>query len=401
MARHGDQAEPGFRRFWGRPGRRPVPESGTHEPGLASDGVSVCLAILARNEAGTLPRLAQSVRPHIQQWLVIDTGSTDGTAAVARREFAGIPGEVVERPWVDFGHNRTEMLSLVPSSATHVLILDADMTLECDAPLGTLLGDVPGDRFLVRITEPGLEYRLPLLLRTGVPWRYVGATHEYLDCDEPTMSIKVNFLSIVHHADGRVRGEKLTRDLDLLMEEIQRNPGNARTMFYLGQTLAGLGDWRAAVGWYTRCAEISTWNEEIYVALCSMGELHMVHNEIDEAMVAYTRATELGLGRPEAFYRLAQMANHGGDHEAARMWAEAGLVRKTNSDALFLEPWTRTWGLPYEWAIAAWSTGDAAAARSMFASLADAALPPEPFLSACRTNATRPLPGDEARAPSN
>lgn len=364
-----------------------------------SAGVSVCLVLMARNESATIARLAASVRPHIQQWVLVDTGSTDDTVDVARREFAGIPGDVVHRPWVNFGHNRTEALSYAPSSATHLLVLDADMTLECEQPLGTLVGDVPGDRLQVKVVEPGLEYRLPLLLRAGLAWRYVGTTHEYLVCDEPTLDIRVNFMTVTHHADGGVRADKLRRDLELLSEDIRRDPGNARTMFYLAQTLAGLDEWRAAAGWYRTCAEASTWDEEVYVAHCSRGELHMVHNEMEQATEAFVRATEVGLARPEAFYRLAQMANHQGDHTVARMWAEAGLATKADAGSLFAEPWTRTWGLPFEWALAAWSTGDARAAKSMFASLADAGIVPEPFLSACRRNAALPIPdGDEPAA---
>nr|WP_293767360.1 hypothetical protein [Sporichthya sp.] len=42
------------------------------------------------------------MRDHIDHWLIVDTGSTDGTQELIRTMLAGIPGEVVERPWVTF-----------------------------------------------------------------------------------------------------------------------------------------------------------------------------------------------------------------------------------------------------------------------------------------------------------
>ena len=50
----------------------------------------------------------------IDYWVVVDTGSTDGTQQIIKDFMAKhkIPGELFERPWVNFSHNRSEALEL-------------------------------------------------------------------------------------------------------------------------------------------------------------------------------------------------------------------------------------------------------------------------------------------------
>src|SRR5262245_49942 len=86
--------------------------------------------MIVRNEAPVIRRCLDSVRPWIDAWCVVDTGSSDGTQALVRQALAGLPGDLVERPWVDFAHNRTEALAAARGRADYVLVIDADETLE-------------------------------------------------------------------------------------------------------------------------------------------------------------------------------------------------------------------------------------------------------------------------------
>lgn len=47
------------------------------------------------------------MKPIIDHWVIVDTGSTDDTQDVILRELEGIPGSLDAREWVNFGHNRT------------------------------------------------------------------------------------------------------------------------------------------------------------------------------------------------------------------------------------------------------------------------------------------------------
>ena len=72
----------------------------------------ICLNMIVKNESRVIERCLRSAKPFIHSWAISDTGSTDGTQDIIRRVMADVPGELIERPWVDFAHNRNQALEL-------------------------------------------------------------------------------------------------------------------------------------------------------------------------------------------------------------------------------------------------------------------------------------------------
>src|SRR5204862_2757696 len=93
---------------------------------------TICLNMIVRNEAPVIRRCLDSVRPIIDYWVIVDTGSTDGTQDIIRELYKDIPGELHERPWVDFAHNRTETLNLARERAEYIFVIDADEVIVCE-----------------------------------------------------------------------------------------------------------------------------------------------------------------------------------------------------------------------------------------------------------------------------
>lgn len=87
-------------------------------------------------------------------------------------------------------------------------------------------------------------------------WRYEGATHEYLTTDQPERAADLDALVIEHFADGGSRSDKFERDARLLRADLERDPGNARAVFYLAQTMRDLGSTEEAVELYRRRAQM-------------------------------------------------------------------------------------------------------------------------------------------------
>jgi glycosyltransferase involved in cell wall biosynthesis len=89
---------------------------------------AICLNIIVRSEAHIIHELLDSVAPHIRSWVIADTGSNDGTQDLIRNHTArlGIPGELYERPWRNFGHNRIEALDLAHGQGDYRWVIDAD-----------------------------------------------------------------------------------------------------------------------------------------------------------------------------------------------------------------------------------------------------------------------------------
>ncbi|WP_424212771.1 glycosyltransferase [Streptomyces sp. BI20] len=335
---------------------------------------TICLCMIVKNESRVIERCLASVRDFIDTWVISDTGSTDGTQELIRASLAGIPGELVEEPWVDFGHNRSLNLAHARGRADWLLLLDADLELRRDAPLPPLLADA----HLLR-HEGVTEYRIKRLVRGDLPWRYEGVTHEYLTTDPPaagagahgtgahgaetttplvTTEALIDALVIVDHADGGSRHDKFTRDARLLGAELQRDPTNTRTVFYLAQTMRDLGDSGAAIRLYERRAAMGGWAEEVYWSLLQAGILHADGGNWPAAMDALSRAWETRPERLEASYELASRLRLLGRHQAAHAVSRAGLDRPAPEDLLFTQPWVYRWGLLFEYSIAAYWVGE-------------------------------------------
>ena len=58
---------------------------------------TVCLSMIVKNEAPVIRRCLASVCPLIDSWVIIDTGSNDGTQEIIREYLRDIPGELHER----------------------------------------------------------------------------------------------------------------------------------------------------------------------------------------------------------------------------------------------------------------------------------------------------------------
>src|SRR5580693_975887 len=91
---------------------------------------TVCLNMIVKDEAQVIEKCLSSVKPLIDYWVIVDTGSSDNTKMVIQKTMDGIPGELHARPWVNFAHNRNEALELAKDKGDYVLLIDADEVLQ-------------------------------------------------------------------------------------------------------------------------------------------------------------------------------------------------------------------------------------------------------------------------------
>src|ERR1700730_1467809 len=182
--------------------------------------------MIVNNEAAVIERCLDSVLPVIDRWVICDTGSTDRTPEIINGKLAAVPGELHHREWIDFGHNRTELMELAHGTADLLLLVDADHVLRVEG----LPPDGSVDTYLLR-HNGSLGYAIPRLVRGDRRWRFTGSTHEYLDADGPVTRAMLNTWTIDDHADGGSRGDKLERDRRLLTRDLERDPANGRAAF--------------------------------------------------------------------------------------------------------------------------------------------------------------------------
>src|SRR5690349_12653781 len=143
---------------------------------------TVCLNMIVKNESSIIKRCLESVKRLIDYWVIVDTGSTDGTQEIINEFLKDIPGELHERPWVDFGYNRNEALNLTIGKANYALFIDADDILVYSNEF--CFPKLEDDAYFI-IQREFYEHTFTdhfnfFLIKTGLDYYWKGAIHESL-----------------------------------------------------------------------------------------------------------------------------------------------------------------------------------------------------------------------------
>lgn len=112
---------------------------------------NLTLAMIVKNEESNIERCISSVAPYIDYYIICDTGSTDNTKEIIKKFFdeRGIPGEIHDHEWEDFGTNRSKALELCLGKTQWALMIDADDNIVGTFPKEKLDPNVDG--YVVKI----------------------------------------------------------------------------------------------------------------------------------------------------------------------------------------------------------------------------------------------------------
>lgn len=319
--------------------------------------MSVCLAMVCKNESKYIRAALQSVKPFISHWSVMDTGSTDGTQDIVREELAGIPGELHQREWKNYGESRTECLDLAKKSgAEYLFILDADEVVSGEMPLLTHKYDTA---YWVKIQfGPSMHYMRPNIIPTTQPWKYVGVTHEYLYSPVELKQENTNLVLDTDPSRATKSPERCLEDAALLEEALKTEPNNARYMFYLAQSYKDAGEHFKALEFYHARAAMGGWYEEVWYSLFTAARLMAALNftEID-VTEAYVRAHDSNPRRAETLGELAHYLQVRTKRALAYAFSSIAKDIPATDQKLFVDPSFAEWRNLDEYAVACYWMG--------------------------------------------
>ncbi len=319
---------------------------------------TVCLNMIVKNESVVIRRCLNSIKPVIDYWVIVDTGSTDGTQEIVRECLSSIQGELYERPWRNFGENRTEALNLAKGKGHYLLFMDADDTLVFDNE--TKWPSLTKDVYMFWRGTEEFSYLKPQLVKGSLPWRWVGVTHEYLDCAKSCTSEVLNGVKYRSGAGGaRSRDpQKFWKNVELLTEGLKKEPNNVRYMFYLAESYRDAGDKENALHWYRTRAAAGGWGEEIFCSKLQIGHLlRQTEHPIDEVIQSYQEAHRERPHRIEPIYYLAAVYNSEKRYSEAYSLLKMRQSTPIYKDTLFNEEWISQYGLSFQLAICSYYVG--------------------------------------------
>lgn len=320
----------------------------------------VCLNMIVKNESEVIERCLNSVKPIIDYWVIVDTGSSDGTQKTIKKCMKGIPGKLYERPWVNFEHNRNEALDLARDCAEYLLFIDADEELIYEE--GFSLPVLDKDLYHLMVEFGGMHYVRNQFVKSSLNWKWVGVLHETLLSDQVQATGKLEGVKNFVRSEGcRSRDpHKFEKDAQILEEALVKEPENARYRFYLAQTYRDGGSLEKAMENYQKRVEMGGWPEEVFCSKYQIAQLkELLKWPAEEVIQAYSDAYTYRPSRAEPLSRMATYLRLRGNYLLAYMVANQGLSQPEPEaeKALFLEDWIYRYQLKLEKSIAAYWIG--------------------------------------------
>lgn len=264
--------------------------------------VAISLCMIVRNEESSLPRCLKSAAAAVDEAVVVDTGSTDDTVAVARNHGATVlryrnaPGEPLHL-------GRARNAGLDQAGGDVALVLDADETLDPVAVAAVRAWAASSPDVGHVVTRRNLRAGRPVpdwtdhavrLFPLRPEHRYRHRVHETVD--EAILGagsrLVVSDIVVDHHlAAGDVLRAKWAWYVDLLREDLAAAPDDLDRLHYLRADLYKLQRYEEAIEVAERIAALSPddFDARFQAALLTHAHGH------DEAAAGAHLAAALGL----------------------------------------------------------------------------------------------------------
>lgn len=272
--------------------------------------VSACMIV--KNEEKNLRRSLQSLQGVADEIIVVDTGSTDRSAEIAREYQA----RVFFFPWIDdFAAARN--FSIQKAVSDWILIIDADEELQPADPAywQELMQAAEYEGYFVQIMnvlqtdgKPVIRNPALRLFRRREHYYYEGRIHEQILPQilhtQKLDAIGTARLELLHFGYGEEviqEKQKIERNLHLLQMELKNNPKNFFARFNLGVEYMRSGKYLLA-SWHLRAAlegldpSVSMYPyglKRLGMSLTSAGELESSIKVLRDAIEKFPDYTDL------------------------------------------------------------------------------------------------------------
>jgi FkbM family methyltransferase len=262
---------------------------------LVRKGKLISLCMIVRNNAGIIRACLESIKPWVDEMIVVDTGSTDDTPRIA----AELGARVFHMPWpYSFSIARNE--SIRHARGRWIFWMDSDDTIseECGRRLRQLVLNETSPAtfgYVMQVHCPGRgndgadEITVVdhvKLFRNRPDLRFEHRIHEQIlpAINRAGGTVEFTDIHVVHSGyDHSPEGQrrKLERDLDLLHRELEEMPRHPFTLFNLGMTYTDVKRYDEALEFLQQCLQFSHPGDShvrkvyAYVVACHQGKSDM------------------------------------------------------------------------------------------------------------------------------
>jgi glycosyltransferase involved in cell wall biosynthesis len=316
---------------------------------------NLTLSMIVKNEAPNIQRCLESCAPYIDYYVICDTGSTDNTKEIIKNFFdeKGIPGEIHDHEWSDFGTNRSKALELCLGKTQWALMIDADDFLVGNFPVKKLDKEIDG--YIVNIKRGEFRWLRAQVFNVGKKkWWYEEPLHEYAICEQPmnVQKLEGDYAWEVRTEGCRSRSvssdtEKYTKDYYILKSYLDKDPNQPRKQFYAAQSAFDARMFAIAEEEYLKRIKQGGWHEEVFFCWMRIGMCReFLGKPVEQIADAFMMAFETAPNRVEPLYHLSCIYRKYDRPRNAFLVASLGAsIPLPQQDILFVDGANYTWGI--------------------------------------------------------
>lgn len=326
----------------------------------AEEKKTVCLNMIVKNESHVIERCLNSIKKYFDYWVIVDTGSTDGTQDKIKAFLKDIPGELHQSDWVNFEYNRNEALNFAKGKGDYVLFIDADEQLVFNE--GFSWPNLDKDYYFIVTDMGGMKYDRIGLINNKLNWKWIGVLHEYVYCPEANSHEELHGVRNMPTCDGARSKDpqKFVKDAQVLEKALEKEPDNVRYVFYLAQSYKDAGLLEQAIKNYERRVALGGgFYQEIFWAQYQIGILQERLGMAPEVFLkSYYKAFTLCPNRAESLNRIATYYRFANNFKKAYEIAKLASSIPRPDNSLFVEDWVYSYNLLLEYSIDAYWLGN-------------------------------------------
>lgn len=322
--------------------------------------VSVC--IIAKNESGRIERCLQSIRDHVEEIVVVDTGSTDDTPEIAKKYadifevFTGCNDE--QGRIEDFSLARNRSFDL--ATKDWAIWVDADDVVHNFEKINDIIEQYKNHPGNILIAFPYhyahddkgnvivSQYRERLVYPRH-KFHWLDPVHEVIEMPKDGMLFNTHEEIIFVHQRGNKVNEP-NRNLRILEKLYEKNgESNPRHLYYLGLEYGNVCNHPKMIEMLTKYIDLSGWDDERYMACLRMCYHYVNVGEYQNAINIALKAIGIKEDWGEAFFVLSKcyylLADIGKtperNYERCIYFAKHGLSLPPTKTLLFVNPMER------------------------------------------------------------
>jgi hypothetical protein len=294
------------------------------------------LCIMVKNAGTQFRDMLIDNLPIIDKWTILDTGSTDETISIIEDVLVGKKeGNLYQEPFINFRDSRNRLLDLAGDDCKYILMLDD--TYIINGNLRGFLNEVRGDQlstsFTLFIHRDDTEYGSNRIIKCNSGLRYIHKIHEVItDKDNINIVIPNTIVKIIDRHFDYMENRTMNRkqlDLQLLYEEVEDNPTNPRTYYYLAQTYNLIQQYDKAYYYFLKRAEFtnSGFIQERVDALFEAARTanFKLNKPWSECLALYEKCYKVDESRPDAIYFIGIHYYLKNDFETAYKYFKLGF----------------------------------------------------------------------------